>query len=136
MFLFTSWLKYLQDNMSTQVPLMRGDFCLKMIEKQGEEYMFLLENVMYKNILHIDQMEIPANKITCIVGESGAGKSTLLKLLNIMLSADSGSIYYQDKNLEDVDPVLPSTTSCYVSTATDDFRRNHPGEPKYWLSFF
>ena len=67
--------------------------------------MFLLKNVMYKNILHIDKMEIPANKITCIVGESGAGKSTLLKLLNSMLSADSGSIYYQDQNLEDVDPV-------------------------------
>lgn len=91
--------------MKTQILLLRGDFCLKMIEKQGRAYMFLLENILYKNILHIDKMEIPANQITCIVGESGAGKSTLLKLLNSMLSADSGSIYYQDKNLEDVDPV-------------------------------
>jgi putative ABC transport system ATP-binding protein len=91
--------------MITQVLLMRGDFCLKMIEKRDGERIFLLRNVMYKSILHIDHIEIPANKVTCIVGESGAGKSTLLKLLNIMLTADSGSIYYQDKNLDNVDPV-------------------------------
>jgi putative ABC transport system ATP-binding protein len=51
-------------------------------------------------------MEIPANKITCLVGESGAGKSTLLKMLNIMLSPDSGEIYFNDKNIKVADPIL------------------------------
>ncbi|MGM0877423.1 MAG: ABC transporter ATP-binding protein [Bacillota bacterium] len=67
--------------------------------------MFVMKNVIYKDILHIETMKISANKITCLVGESGAGKSTLLKMLNIMLSPDSGNIYYQDKNLKDEDPV-------------------------------
>lgn len=67
--------------------------------------MFVIKNVIYKDILHIDTMDIPAKKITCLVGESGAGKSTLLKMLNIMLSPDSGDIYYQDENLNDEDPV-------------------------------
>lgn len=67
--------------------------------------MFVIEKLIYKDILQIDRMEIPANKITCLVGESGAGKSTLLKMLNIMLSPDTGNIYYLDKNLKDEDPV-------------------------------
>lgn len=51
-------------------------------------------------------MKIPSNKITCLVGESGAGKSTLLKMLNLMISPDSGDIYYQDVNVNEIEPVL------------------------------
>ncbi|MBO1510124.1 ABC transporter ATP-binding protein [Metabacillus bambusae] len=68
--------------------------------------MFVIENLIYKDILLIDRMEIPANKITCLVGESGAGKSTLLKMLNIMLSPDGGEIYFKDKNIKVADPIL------------------------------
>ncbi|WP_338786456.1 ATP-binding cassette domain-containing protein [Metabacillus sp. FJAT-53654] len=68
--------------------------------------MFIIEDLIYKDILFIDRMEIPSNKITCLVGESGAGKSTLLKMLNIMLSPDEGEIYFKDKNLKVVDPIL------------------------------
>lgn len=67
--------------------------------------MFLIKNVIYKEILHIDTMDIPVNKITCLVGESGAGKSTLLKMLNLMLSPDLGDIYYHSNNLKDENPV-------------------------------
>jgi putative ABC transport system ATP-binding protein len=73
---------------------------------RGEEQMFELKNIIYKNILQIDNMTIPAKKITCLVGESGAGKSTLLKMLNIMLSPDQGEIFYQNKNLKQEDPIL------------------------------
>lgn len=73
---------------------------------RGEERMFELKNIIYKNILQIDHMTIPEKKITCLVGESGAGKSTLLKMLNIMLSPDKGEIFYQNKNLKHEDPIL------------------------------
>ncbi|MDO9573865.1 MAG: ATP-binding cassette domain-containing protein [Candidatus Contubernalis sp.] len=67
--------------------------------------MFVLKNVVFKNILQIEQLTIPQRKITCIVGESGSGKTTLLKLLNHMISSDSGDIFYQNKRLEDLDPI-------------------------------
>ena len=68
--------------------------------------MFLLSDVTFKNIISIEKLRIPRNKITCIVGESGSGKTTLLKLLNHLISCDSGEIWYQGKNLKEIDPVL------------------------------
>lgn len=67
--------------------------------------MFLLKNVKYKNILDINNLEIKANLTTCIVGESGSGKTTLLRLLNKMISCDSGEIYYNKKPLSEIDSV-------------------------------
>ncbi|MBM7603085.1 putative ABC transport system ATP-binding protein [Metabacillus crassostreae] len=67
--------------------------------------MFTIKNLQFKDILDIETMDIPENRITCIVGESGAGKSTLLKMLNIMLSPDQGEIYYKGKNLLKEDPI-------------------------------
>jgi len=58
--------------------------------------MFRLEAVSYKNILAIERLTLPGNKVTCIVGESGSGKTTLLRLLNKMVSPDAGEIYYQN----------------------------------------
>ncbi len=68
--------------------------------------MFLLENVTFKNIINIEKLRIPQNKITCIVGESGSGKTTLLKLLNHLISCDEGEIWYKGKNLKELDPVM------------------------------
>ncbi|WP_299088671.1 ATP-binding cassette domain-containing protein [uncultured Metabacillus sp.] len=67
--------------------------------------MFVIEGLIYKNILQISKMEIPAKTITCLVGESGAGKSTFLKMLNLMLSPDRGDIFFQDQHVKDIDPV-------------------------------
>lgn len=67
--------------------------------------MFLLENVVFKDILHIDSLTIDSEHLTAIVGPSGGGKTTLLKLLNGMISPDSGKIYYKGKNLEEIDLV-------------------------------
>lgn len=67
--------------------------------------MFKLINVVYKNILHIEQLEIPKNKVTCIVGESGSGKTTLLRLLNKLISCDKGEIYYNNLLIDDIDSV-------------------------------
>lgn len=68
--------------------------------------MFVLNDVTFKNILNIEKLEIPRNKISCIVGESGSGKTTLLKLLNHLISCEGGEIWYQGKNLKEIDPVL------------------------------
>lgn len=67
--------------------------------------MFRLEKVKYKNIIDIEDLQIDTGKITCITGESGAGKSTLLKLLNKIISPDSGKIYYKDQDIEKLDSI-------------------------------
>lgn len=67
--------------------------------------MFILKNVKYKNILHIENMTIQNGKVTCIIGESGSGKTTILKMLNKMISPDSGEILFKDKKLNETDSV-------------------------------
>ncbi|MED3787443.1 ATP-binding cassette domain-containing protein [Peribacillus frigoritolerans] len=66
---------------------------------------FRLENIKYKGILNIDDLEIPACMVTCLTGESGSGKTSLLRLLNRMDDPDSGSIYYQDQLLDEFNPI-------------------------------
>jgi putative ABC transport system ATP-binding protein len=67
--------------------------------------MFQLKKVKYKNILDIEDLCIPFEKVTCIVGESGSGKTTLLRLLNKMITYDTGEILYINKSLEQTDSV-------------------------------
>ncbi|MDO5028760.1 MAG: energy-coupling factor ABC transporter ATP-binding protein [Bacillota bacterium] len=67
--------------------------------------MFKLENVKFKNILSIDDFQIADQKVTCIIGKSGSGKSTLVKMLNKMLSPDSGKIYYKGQDLDQIDSI-------------------------------
>ncbi|MBT2670043.1 ATP-binding cassette domain-containing protein [Streptomyces sp. ISL-14] len=66
---------------------------------------FRLENIRYKGILKIDDLRISACMVTCLIGESGAGKTSLLRLLNRMDDPDSGSIYYQDRLLDEFNPI-------------------------------
>ncbi len=68
-------------------------------------FIFLLEQVKYKNILDIDNLLIPKLKTTFIIGSSGSGKSTLSKLLNKLISPDSGEIYYKGKLMSDISSV-------------------------------
>lgn len=67
--------------------------------------MFKFENVKYKNIIDIDDFIIKKNKITCIIGESGSGKTTILRMLNKMISPDSGKISYNGDSIEDIDSI-------------------------------
>lgn len=67
--------------------------------------MFLLKKVKYKEILYIDNLSIPKLKTTFIFGNSGSGKSTLLKLLNKLISPDSGFIYYDKKLIKDISSI-------------------------------
>jgi len=67
--------------------------------------LFDLQEVKYLNILAIDNLHIPASQVTCIVGESGSGKTTLLRLLNKLISPDTGSISFQSVPLSDIPAV-------------------------------
>lgn len=64
--------------------------------------LFKVKNVNFKNIIYYEDIEISEDKITFLVGESGSGKSTLLKLLNGTLPYDSGEIFYENKNIKDI----------------------------------
>ncbi len=67
--------------------------------------MFSLREVKYKHILDIKELNIEKSKVTCIIGESGSGKSTLLRLLNKLISCDSGKIMYNGQDLNSCDSV-------------------------------
>ncbi|MCW1736124.1 ABC transporter ATP-binding protein [Anaerorudis cellulosivorans] len=71
----------------------------------NEKPVFTLKEVKFNDILYIKELAITEKKTTAIVGKSGSGKTTLLKLLNKLISPDSGTIYYRDTPLEAIDSI-------------------------------
>lgn len=67
--------------------------------------MFLIQDLKYKSILNISELKIQKHKISSIVGRSGSGKTTFLKMLNKMITPDSGEIFYNGKNIKDMDAI-------------------------------
>lgn len=67
--------------------------------------LFSIKDLVYKDILDINRLELPGNKIICIVGESGSGKTTLLKMLNKLISPHKGEILYNNISLKDMDSI-------------------------------
>ena len=64
--------------------------------------MFLIENLIFKDILDIPYLKID-QPISCIVGPSGSGKTTFLRMLNGLNKPDQGTIYYEGENISSVD---------------------------------
>lgn len=67
--------------------------------------LFTLEDVRYKHVLAIDHLDLQQDEATSIVGKSGSGKSTLLRLLNRMISPDSGVITFKSEPIDAINPV-------------------------------
>ncbi|RCW52689.1 MULTISPECIES: ABC transporter ATP-binding protein [Halanaerobium] len=92
--------------------------------------MFELKNVKYKNILDIEKVKLNKNFVTAILGSSGGGKTTFLKLLNNMISADQGEIFFKNKNIENYEPValrrevvmLPQDPAIFRGSIRDNFQ--------------
>lgn len=90
--------------------------------------MFSLKKVRYKHILDINELNIEKFKVTCIIGESGSGKSTLLRLLNKLISCDSGEIFYNGQSLNSINSVelrrkvvmLPQLPAIFPGTVRDN----------------
>ena len=47
-------------------------------------------------------LRIPSNKIYGIIGKSGAGKSSLVRLISLLENPDSGSVFYDDKRVDNL----------------------------------
>lgn len=92
--------------------------------------MFKLKDVKFKDIIDIDELTIEDNMITAVLGPSGGGKTTFLKLLNNMISADDGNIYYKNRLVEEYDPVqlrrkvvmLPQDPQIFKGSIKDNFK--------------
>ena len=59
-------------------------------------------------------LDIARNEILVILGSSGSGKSTLLKLINRLITPTSGKVLFQQRDLEDYDPVTLRRSIGYV----------------------
>ncbi|MGN0572263.1 MAG: ABC transporter ATP-binding protein [Candidatus Fimenecus sp.] len=51
-------------------------------------------------VLNHISFDFEKGKIYCIVGKSGAGKTTLLSILSGLAKPNSGTIFYEDKNMQ------------------------------------
>ncbi len=73
--------------------------------EDSDHIIFELSNVKYKHILDIETLKFDERKVSGIVAKSGSGKTTLLRLLNKLITPDSGSILYKNQNLRDIPSV-------------------------------
>ena len=74
-----------------------------------------------EKILDHLSMEIPAGKITGILGKSGCGKSTLLKLIMRFWDKDSGKIYLSGKDVADINTKCLRDNESYCTQETHLF---------------
>ena len=59
----------------------------------------LCKSIDNKKILDNITINIPEGKIVGLLGKNGAGKSTLIKLINDLLTVDSGEILFKGKSI-------------------------------------
>ncbi|MCK8624689.1 amino acid ABC transporter ATP-binding protein [Apilactobacillus xinyiensis] len=71
-----------------------------------------------KQIIDNFSLEVPNNKILCIVGPSGAGKSTLLRCLTGLESADSGEFYLNNNKFN---PTNANDKKSTIGLVSQDF---------------
>jgi len=70
-----------------------------------EEIILKTKNLSFNDSIYFPDIEISKNQVTFVVGKSGSGKTTLFKLLNGTVSPSSGDIFYNNKNILDLDTI-------------------------------
>ena len=70
-----------------------------MIEARG-----LVVGIGSNEILHGIDISVPKGQITAVVGANGAGKTTLLRTLSRLLPLRRGSIMFDNRSIDDVEP--------------------------------
>ncbi len=60
---------------------------------QGESLIPVIKNM---------DLSISDSEFTSVIGPSGSGKSTLLNIIGLIDTADSGEIFFFNKNLKDI----------------------------------
>ncbi|TSA27563.1 ATP-binding cassette domain-containing protein [bacterium] len=73
-----------------------------------------------KIIFDYIDLDIFRNEVTIISGENGSGKSTLCKILYKMLSADSDSILFEEKQFSIVDQSYIASKIVFVQEQVQD----------------
>lgn len=74
--------------------------------KQNQD--LVIKHIVYRytgsdeNVIKGMSMEIPANKVTAIVGASGSGKTTLMKIFLKFYDVKKGSVFYGENNLNTI----------------------------------
>lgn len=89
--------------------------------------MFQLKNIIVRDVIEIESLTLDADVIS-IEGQSGSGKSTLLRLLNNLDDPSSGEIYFQEKNIKEMNPrelrkqvvMLPQSPTVFDGTIRDN----------------
>lgn len=66
---------------------------------------FETRELSFRDMIHYQDIQVAPNKANFIVGPSGTGKSTLLRLFNGALSPSNGSIFYQGKDITEIDTI-------------------------------
>lgn len=68
-----------------------------------------------KKILNDINLELQPNSLNVLVGSSGSGKSTLFLLLSKLYEVDSGMIYYDDIDINEIDEKSFRENVCIVN---------------------
>lgn len=71
-------------------------------------------------VLHNISLTLNEPGLVCIIGPNGVGKSTLIKCINKILQPDSGQIFLNNKNINDMSFKEISKIMGYVPAAASD----------------
>ena len=71
-------------------------------------------------VLHNISLTLNEPGLVCIIGPNGVGKSTLIKCINKILHPDSGQIFLNNKNINDMSFKEISKIMGYVPAAAND----------------
>ena len=71
------------------------------IKTEGLNFSYKDDEGNHIPVLHDIDIEIGRGEFLCVLGRNGSGKSTFAKLLNMILTPDSGKIYIGDTDISD-----------------------------------